>query len=162
VRAVPLQICLPLIRTYEGDGGQHEAVPTRDPVGNWEIGWSHKIANQADPLAEFPDPITREQADALAVADLDLAAAAVLRVVGDGPLADLTDAQYAALIDFTYNVGEDNFAKSTLARMVVGGNLLAAGREFGRWTYGHGEDGTLVELPGLVRRRAAETAIWRA
>lgn len=159
MRAVPLPICLNLIHTFEGDAGQPELKARRDPAGNWEIGWSHKLS---DP-AQYPNGIDRQTADALAVSDLYGAADGVRRVVGDTVVdTELTDAKYAALIDFVYNIGEEKFSTSTLAKLVKGGNHVLAAHEFGRWIYGHGEDGTLVELPGLVRRRNAEKALWSA
>jgi lysozyme len=157
VRPVPTQICLPLIHTFEGAAGEPHTVPRQDPVGNWEIGWSHKLTSASD----MPGPITRAEADALALADLDTAADAVIRVIGEDVAAELTDGQYGALVDFTYNLGEGNFARSTLARLVRVGNFVMARGEFGKWVYGKTPTGHVV-LEGLVRRRKSEAALWIA
>jgi lysozyme len=48
-------------------------------------------------------------------------------------------------------------AKSTLLRKLNAGDVAGAGREFARWTKAKG-----LELAGLVRRRAAERALFEA
>ena len=67
----------------------------------------------------------------------------------------LTQSQHDALVDFCYNVGVGNFSGSTLLKKVNAGDMAGAQAEFGRWIYGGGR-----VLPGLVRRRAAEAALF--
>ncbi|MFC4158296.1 lysozyme [Chitinimonas lacunae] len=57
----------------------------------------------------------------------------------------------AAFTSFTFNVGGRAYCASTLARKANAGDLRGACAELSRWTYAGGR-----ELPGLVRRRAAE------
>ncbi len=151
MRPIPLA-CLPLIHEFEGKAGTFEATRAQDPVGNWEIGFSHRLNGSEDPL--WNATIDETQADDLAMRDLATAATAVCQFLG--PVADtLTDNQYAALIDFTYNEGAAHFASSTLCRLTKASDFAAAADEFGRWVYSEG-----VSLPGLIRRRAAEKALW--
>jgi lysozyme len=46
-------------------------------------------------------------------------------------------------------------AASTLRRLVNAGRLADAGPQFDRWVFAAAQ-----KLPGLVRRRAAERAVW--
>ena len=63
----------------------------------------------------------------------------------------LTDGQKAAFVSFAFNVGNKAFCDSTLARKANAGDMAGACAELSRWTRAGGR-----ELPGLVKRRAAE------
>ena len=69
----------------------------------------------------------------------------------------LSQRQFDALVSFAYNLGEGSLAESTLLRLLNVGDAWAAAREFDRWIYGGG-----VVLPGLVRRRAQERALFES
>ncbi len=159
MRGIPAGPCLSLIHGFEGSGGTFEATRTQDPAGNWEIGWSHKLTGMFDPLwnATIAD---LAQADTLALQDLTTAAQGVCDAL-EAVVDDLTDGQYGALIDFTYNVGVGAFANSTLCRLVKNGahNLVPA--EFMKWVHAN-VDGVETVLAGLVRRRKAEVTVWLA
>ena len=73
MRPVPAAPCLALIHAFEGSNGSFEPNRVQDPGGLWEIGWSHKLLGQSDPLWDVT--ITRAEADALALEDLGIAAA---------------------------------------------------------------------------------------
>ena len=66
----------------------------------------------------------------------------------------LKDHEKAAFISFSFNVGREAFCQSTLVRKVNAGGLPGACAELSRWTYAGGR-----QLPGLVKRRAAERAL---
>ena len=155
MRAVPQDLCLALVREFEGKAGKFEPVPTLDPVGNWEIGWGHKIAGNAYPGA----PINAALADQLAVEDLNVAAMQAEMFLGSSIVERLTAGQWAALIDFTFNEGIARLRYSTLAKFVKAGALSQAPEQFRKWVWGH-VDGEPVKLNGLVRRREAEIALW--
>lgn len=63
----------------------------------------------------------------------------------------LPDGAYVAFTSFTFNVGVENFCRSSLARKANAGDVAGACDELMRWTRAKG-----IELPGLKRRRAAE------
>jgi hypothetical protein len=63
--------------------------------------------------------------------------------------------QFAALVSFAYNLGAEALRKSTLLRLLNNHNYAGAAEQFPRWTYAAGK-----QLPGLVRRRAAERALF--
>lgn len=156
MRPIPEKPCMGMIRAFEGKNGTFEATATQDPGGLWEIGWSHRIPGPTDEVW------TEAQADQQALLDLETAAqgvcAGITEIIADG----LTEGQYAALIDFTYNEGVGKFQSSTLCRLVREGNMKLAYSEFPKWVYGHDENGNLIELDGLKRRRQAEQAAWLA
>ena len=151
MRPIPLAV-LTLIHQFEGDHGTFEETRTQDPVGNWEIGFSHKLAGPDDPL--WDALLTLEAADDLAMRDCATAAQAICDNLG--PAIDtLTDNQYAALIDFTYNEGVHHLQNSTLAAYIRNGNLADVPDEFAKWVYAGGKI-----LNGLVNRRNAERLLW--
>jgi lysozyme len=61
----------------------------------------------------------------------------------------------AALVSFAYNVGLGGLKKSSVLRNHNAGNKDAAARAFNLWTKAGGQ-----VLPGLVRRRAEEAAMY--
>lgn len=67
----------------------------------------------------------------------------------------LTQEQYDALVSLTFNIGEGNFAKSTLLARLNAGQCYAAGLQFNRWVYAGGK-----KLRGLEKRREAESALF--
>jgi len=158
MRAIPTEPCLALIHEFEGNEGKFEPTRTQDPAGNWEIGWSHKLSGPDDPLwfATFD----QDQADAQALEDLATAAQGVCNALTVA-VNSLTDNQYAACIDFAYNVGVGAFAGSTLAHMIKIGSLNLVPAQFSLWVHGK-VNGVEVVLPGLVRRRDAEIRAWQS
>lgn len=154
MRPIPLAV-LPLIHEFEQgpDGG---FAPQRylDPVGKPTIGYGHLLSGPSDPL--WDAVLDQGSADQLAMKDQTIAAEGVCASLGDA-IDTINDNQYAALIDFTFNVGEGAFAGSTMCRMIRNGSILAAANEFDKWVYADGK-----VLPGLQRRRAAERTLYLA
>lgn len=62
-----------------------------------------------------------------------------------------------ALVSFAYNCGLGALKGSTLLKKHLKGDKAGAKLEFGKWVKGGGK-----VLPGLVRRRAAEAALYTA
>jgi lysozyme len=56
---------------------------------------------------------------------------------------------------FTFNCGEGSLRRSTLRRRLNAGNRSAVRSELMKWVYSGGK-----KLPGLVRRRQAEGALF--
>lgn len=151
MRPIP-EAVLGLVHEFEGRNGTFEPTRTQDPVGNWEIGYSHKLSGPDD---EFWDSVLDQDfADHLAMQDEAEAAQAVCAALGVA-VNNLTDNQYAACIDLTYNIGGGNFANSTLCSMIKAGQITEAADQFDRWVYAGGE-----VMPGLVTRRAAEKTLY--
>jgi lysozyme len=85
------------------------------------------------------------------VEDTSYAGKAIKRLVK----VKLTQEQYDALVSLTFNIGEGNFAKSTLLKRINSNDCYAAGLQFNRWVYAKGR-----KLRGLVARRADESALF--
>lgn len=127
--------------------------PYYDPVGLPTIGYGHLLSRTAwAALDQFP-AISIAQAEALLRADLMKAAGAVMRLVR----VKLNANQIAALIDFVFNVGSGNFEISTVRKVINRGDFASVPAHLMRWVYAKG-----VKLPGLVKRRKAEAALWVA
>lgn len=130
-------LALPLVITFEG------YVPWvhKDPIGRLAACYGHD-----DQSMKLGTKFTQAECTAMLEADLLKHAAAL-----DCIQTPLTDGQKAAFISFAFNVGNGAFCKSTLARKANSGDLMGACAELSRWTLAAGK-----ELPGLVKRRAAE------
>ena len=153
MRPVPQQ-ALDLVKASEG----FRASRNTDPTGNAEIGYGHKLM-PGDPL--WNATLSEESAESLAMDDLEHVAQELTTILGDALVSELTEGQWAALLDFTFNEGAGRFEGSTLCAMVKTGQFADAAGQFGRWVYGC-VNGSEVKLPGLVTRRAAETALWQS
>ncbi|CAJ6884797.1 glycoside hydrolase [Burkholderia pseudomallei] len=130
----------------------------QDSVGVWTIGYGHTGSDVYKGLT-----ITQEQAEAFLMKDIAKAAAAVNRLVTldragapdtDG-LPDLTQEEFDALVDFTFNLGAGNLASSTLLKKLNAGDIEGAAAEFPKWVHAGGK-----VLAGLVKRRDAERALF--
>ena len=95
--------------------------------------------------------ITKEQAEQFLREDLDWSEKAVSKLVK----VPLKQNQFDALVDFAYNAGAKNLLNSTLLKKLNEGDYQGAMMQFERWVYA----GDKV-LPGLVRRRMAEKALF--
>lgn len=67
--------------------------------------------------------------------------------------------QRDALVSLTFNIGVGSVCKSTLLRKLNLGDPHGAAQEFTKWHYAT-VGNRVVSLPGLVRRRAAERALF--
>lgn len=74
----------------------------------------------------------------------------------------INENQLAALVSFAYNLGLAALANSTLLRKVNDNAFAEAALEFAKWRNARDpKTGQKVVLPGLVKRRAAEAALFR-
>ena len=130
---------------YEG----RRLTPYRDPVGILTV-CEGITGKDVVPGKTY----TPAECDALRDKHLRIADAAVSRQIR----VPLTPWQRAALIDFTYNLGEEALAGSTLARLFNAGQAQAGCEQLSRWVKARVQ-GELVTLRGLVDRRGAELEV---
>jgi lysozyme len=96
--------------------------------------------------------ITEEEANMRLLVDLRDAEEAVSRMVR----TKVSDDQFSALCSLVFNCGRDAIAKSTLIRKLNAQDVWGSFAEFSRWCHSGGQ-----VLPGLIRRRAAEQALFK-
>jgi lysozyme len=131
--------------TEASEGRTLVAYPDPGTDGSpWTIGYGHTRD------VKEGDACTPEQSDAWVIEDIGDAESAVNRMI----TVPLTQHQFDALVDWTFNEGSGNLASSTLLRKLNDGDYAGADAEFARWVRGGGR-----VLPGLVKRRALE-ATW--
>lgn len=97
------------------------------------------------------DEITQAQAEEYLRNDLRVFEREVERMV----LVPVNENQFSALVSFAYNVGPAALRKSTMLRSINAHRYADAAGEFARWNQAAGK-----VLPGLVRRREAERALF--
>jgi lysozyme len=115
----------------------------QDQHGIWTIGYGHTEG-------VYPGQnITQEQAVALLFSDLGNAVHCVNEVV----TVRLTQSQFDALVDFTFNIGITNFRNSTLLHDINAGRFPEALAQFRLWDHCGG-----IVNAGLLRRRNAEAS----
>jgi lysozyme len=133
---------LVLTRSFEG----LRLESYQDSAEVWTIGYGH-----TGPEVHDGQRIGEFEAEALLRADLAAAVACVRRTVS----VEITQDQFDALVDFCFNIGRGSFQSSSLLRYVNRGEFESAVVQFGLWVHAGGE-----VAPGLVRRRAAEAALF--
>ena len=134
---------LELLKKAEGFRGR----VYKDIAGLTTIGYGHRIG----PGELFPTEISEETAEAILQRDVSEAEQAVARLVK----VPLTQGQFDALVDFTFNLGASRLRDSTLLQLLNDGDYGAAGRQLMHWDH----SGTR-EVPALEARREAELGLW--
>lgn len=99
----------------------------------------------------YPKRLPEPTGALLLAQDMARAERAVMQMV----TVKLTDGQYAALCDFTYNVGSGNLKRSTLLKVVNAGNAGRVPTQLRRWTQAGG-----ITLRGLKTRREREIVLY--
>jgi GH24 family phage-related lysozyme (muramidase) len=137
---------LALIKQFEG----FRSRAYRDAGGVWTIGFGH-TSMAGKPVVTPTLNVTLEEASEILRSDVGLFAEGV----GDAVKVPLSDAQFSALVSFAYNVGLRNFKSSRVLVAVNRKEFATVPRLLGLWNKAGGR-----VLPGLVKRRAAEAAMF--
>ncbi len=141
---IPSQAVLNLIRRSEGFSAQ-----AYWDEGSWAIGYGHHGPS-----------VTENTIWTLAGAEAVLLDEDVPRVCSEvKALVDvpLSQGQFSALVDFTYNLGAGRLAESTLLKELNQGHYAGAGEQLLRWDESAG-----AVNEGLKARREAEYALWQS
>lgn len=141
-----------LVKRFEGlhKVGQDGIIRAyRCPAGRWTVGYGHTKGVRSGVQGD------EAQCEQWLQEDLNVAGQAINRHVR----VPLSQAQYDALASFIFNVGEGNFASSTLLKKLNKGLYDEVPAQILRWNKAT-VDGVLTELRGLTRRRTAEAALF--
>jgi lysozyme len=136
-----------LIKEFEG----FRKAPYKDSAGVMTIGYGTTRDRDNKPITINHPDITRKQAEKFLMRDVTDAERAVREHVS----VPLCPFQFDALVSFVYNLGEGNFQKSSLLRILNSGDLETASEEFHKWVYAKGKI-----MPGLILRRSAEADLF--
>lgn len=147
--------CINLIKSFEGLvlTPYHGAAdrPEIFTIGYGTI--KYPSSYMGGKMVAMADPsITPELATEFLMIEVRRVATAIDLLLRD----DLTTNQFAALISFSYNLGDQALKMSTLRRKVnLNPNDPTIAMEFIKWVHSNGE---VVE--GLIRRRRAESDLY--
>lgn len=114
-----------------------------DSAGYSTIGYGHKLLA----TESFPDGVTEAEAETLLASDLEGVERAIEHLAGE----TLTQGQWDALCDFSYNLGVGSL------RMMVGHGLDQVPRQILRWCNVAGKPSA-----PLLKRREDELALWNS
>ncbi|KRJ17880.1 lysozyme [Acinetobacter pittii] len=135
-----------LISSFEGT----QFTAYDDGVGIWTIGTGTTVYPNGVKVKKG-DACTAEQAKTYFKHDL----AKFEKTVNESVTVPLTQNQFDALVSLTYNIGSGAFNNSTLLKKLNKGDYQGAADQFLAWKKAGGK-----VLPGLVRRREAERALF--
>lgn len=110
----------------------------QDTGGVWTIGYGHTRG------VKMGDTCAAERAREWLLADVYDTEDSIDRRVRQS----LNQNQYDALVDFVFNIGDAQFASSTLLKLLNADRFELVGPEFLKWKYDNH-----VEIPGLLARR---------
>jgi len=116
------------------------------PAGVWTIGYGHTCG------VKDGDVIDQEAAEAFLIEDLE----EFEGYVNSMTEVDLRQHEFDAMVAWVFNLGPGNFKESTLLNRINYGPMSDVPFQIQRWNKAGGK-----VLEGLVKRRAAEAALWK-
>ena len=134
-----------LITRFEG----YRRKAAQLPDGRWMLGYGHTLT------AREGAEVSEEDAEALLLYDL----IGVAHAVNEWTYAPLTQNQFDALCAFTFNIGAENFRRSSVLKRINEGALIQAACAMELWRKAEFE-GERIVIDALVRRRAQEKALF--
>ncbi|WP_425407948.1 lysozyme [Hyphococcus sp.] len=136
---------LNLIKGYEGLRMSAHYAPTEQ----WSVGYGHTDT------ARHGMSVTEGDAERLLKDDVR----PIENLIGDTVRAPLNQNEHDALVSLIFNIGEDNWRRSTVLRKLNAGDKIGAANAFELWNKAF-VNNELATLDGLVRRRAAEKSLF--
>ena len=122
--------------------------------GSWAIGYGH-TSKVGAPVVTEGMTITAAQAEAILAHDINTVVGSFMPLIK----VRLTPNQLGGLTPFVYNIGQANFAASTMLRTINAGDFVGAAAEFPKWNKStNAKTKQKEDLPGLTRRRGKERA----
>lgn len=142
----PSENCYVLIKQFEGC----RLIAYQDAVGIWTIGYGNTDYEDGTKVKQA-DHISQERAEQLLHHKADGFAIKV-----NGVTMPVAQNKFDSLVSFAYNVGFENYRKSTLLKKVNTNPADTTIRdEFMKWNKAR-KNGELIVLPGLTNRRKKE------
>jgi len=144
-----------LIKKFEGLGDGDKSTPGIDPYvclsGLPTIGFG-SIYGLDDRRVDLSHrPISIDEAEWLLFRDIKRTERYLNKLIK----VDCHENEWAAICSLTYNIGSGNFQSSTLRSRLNRDDRAGAADEFLKWVYAKKR-----KLPGLIRRRAEERALF--
>ncbi len=136
---------LNLIKGYEGLRMSAHYAPSEQ----WTVGYGHTSS------ARHGMHVTESEAERLLREDVK----PIESILAETVRAPLNQNEHDALASLIFNIGEENWRRSTVLRKLNAGDKLAAAQAFELWTRAR-VNGEVVSLDGLIRRRAAEKSLF--
>lgn len=144
-----LDIAASLCRQFEG----YRSRPYLCPAGIPTIGYGSTYYSDGRKVTLGDAPMDEPTARALLVAELERTY--LPGVLRQCPVLATDESKCNAIVDFCYNLGVGRLQTSTLRRKINSQDWGGAKEQLMLWTIGGGK-----VLPGLVKRRAAECALF--
>lgn len=151
---------------HDGDLSLIGLQPKRCPAGIWSVGYGHALRDNngkflrmyADKGEAYRQFARLEESGACALLEQDL------QFFAEGLMPQLqhqaTDNQFGAMVSLAYNIGLNAFKGSSVLRFYNAGDINKAADSFLLWNKGTNKYNKKVVLPGLVKRRLAEKALF--
>lgn len=142
------------LKSYHGEA---------DREGIVTIGWGHVLTGHEVPDLFKPGDvmstvtITEQQAEQLFKNDVEKFVTGVNMRLDAAKRKNMTDDQFGAFVSFAYNVGLSNFNASKVRSTFNFGNTSDVPPLFGHFISSNGQ-----VVDGLIRRRAAEAALYQS
>lgn len=119
------------------------------PSEQWTVGYGHTGT------ARHGMSVTEGDAERLLADDVK----PIEAIIGDTVRAPLNQNEHDALVSLIFNIGEDNWRRSSVLRKLNAGDKLGAADAMELWSKAY-VNNELTTLDGLVRRRAAEKSLF--
>lgn len=143
---------LSLLKTWEqGPKGGFASTIYSCSAGKRTIGYGHVIK----PYEDIKEPILEDKAEKLLKDDIFI----VEEIINKYVKVPLTQNQFNALVCFVFNIGIDNFKKSTLLSFINKELFYKVPEQFLLWNK-ITVNGVKVVSNGLTNRRKAEVELW--
>ena len=143
----PSQRCVDLVKKFEG----LRLKSYQDVADIWTIGYGSTRWLDETPVKKGQE-ISIEMAEKLLMNDLQKFANQIKLTISQN--------QFDAVVSFCYNLGVGNFNNSTLKKKIIANpNDVTIKDEFLKWGKAR-VNGVLKELPGLIKRRTAESNLY--
>jgi len=147
-----------LIKKFEADDINKYLNAYIDPVGKPTVGYGSTYNYDAKRPVKLGDSVTQ----AKALEWLRKETKKIVPQIKALVKVPINQNQLDSLTSFVYNIGIDAFRESTLLRLLNSGtDKETVAAQFDRWNKGT-VNGQKVVLPGLVRRRSEEKALFLA